>query len=184
MNFPEYINFNADRFVITESEFRIRPNEAELNKLRKRLTPGVGIGIDRGVLRHYGIYIGDDLVIELNGATQGKNKSRLVRLGSFLVDGKSSDVKIFHSLKFSPDIVILQAKNALNATKIPYNLFKNNCEHFMNEILNGEHTSHQVAGLKTYLGLMNYKLANRFLKSQEKNAQKFSHLYGKFLQVG
>ena len=54
----------------------------------------------------------------------------------------------------------------------------------MNEILNGTHTSHQVAGIKTYLTAMNYKLADRFERSQEKNAARFAHLYGKFLQVG
>lgn len=185
MKLYTYVNFSksnvADRLRPVESEFIVDTDDRELDKLKRRVHLGDGLEVDRGVLRHYGVYIGDGNVAELNGLTKGKNKSRVVKLKNFLVDGKSDDIKTIKSGKYSPEQIAERAKKALLAEKIPYSLSKNNCEHFMNEILNDEHKSHQVQGAKNYISVLGPKFAKMFQDSQDKNAAKFRKKYAEFL---
>ena len=122
--------------------------QVEAARLRVKLKPGYGVSVDRGYLRHYGVYIGDGKIVELQFAEDGMwkkiNKSRIVDLPTFLKQQKASDTEIIKPKSGNVQDIIKRAIKVTELKYVPYHLIYNNCEHLMNEILTGEHKSHQV----------------------------------------
>lgn len=148
-------------------------DQTALLRARKGLVPGVGLEIDRGAYRHYAIYAPGDTVIELSASTDGRNKARRIPLKQFMLNNKAKDVRIYQPL-YPKDVVIKRAEAIFKLKKLPYNLMKNNCEHFMNEIMGGKHYSHQVDGASC---LVNGFLRPIFKANQAKSDIKYHKYY-------
>jgi len=157
----------------------------DVKALAARIKPGDGISVNKGPYAHYAIYIGDGKVIEHTGVDSkyqrgGNNKSQMGSLKDFMAGRGNEAVTIHKSRKFSPETVVQRAKNAYNLKDLPYDAAKNNCEHFMEEILNGEHKSHQVKNIQNLvrgIGYMGKEGLKNYDKDIDKSAKKYSKMY-------
>lgn len=140
---------------------------------------GDHIFVDRSVLgvklyEHHGIYVGDDMVVHYNGLARGivlekscfeeilsnivpldKRNIAKVEMTSLeeFASGDVLQVKKHADTPFSGQEVALRAKERIGEQK--YNLIINNCEHFCNECLFGEHVSEQVQNVKQNSAIFN-----------------------------
>ena len=140
---------------------------------------GDHIFVDRSVLsvklyEHHGIYVGDDMVVHYNGLARGivlekscfeeilsnvvpldKRNIAKVEMTSLeeFASGDVLQVKKHADAPFSGQEVALRAKERIGEQK--YNLIINNCEHFCNECVFGEHVSEQVQNVKQNSALFN-----------------------------
>ena len=136
--------------------------------------PKIGdhIFVDRSVLgvklyEHHGIYVGDDKVVHYNGLARGivlekscfeeilsnvvpldKRNVAKVEMTSLeeFASGDTWQIKKHANAPFSGTDIALCAKSRVGEQK--YNLLINNCEHFCNECVFGEHISQQVQNVK------------------------------------
>lgn len=110
------------------------------------------IRVESGSIYHFGIYVSDDEVIQF-----GLAPSQRVTLHDSEVEVLSSDIYAFLSGGFlevcefdrrerkkhrSPDEVVSYARSKLGTRG--YNIIYNNCEHFANECISGQHICHQA----------------------------------------
>lgn len=92
---------------------------------------------------HHGIYIGDGCVVHYSGSHSLMHKGaiEITSLDHFTA-GNSLYVANFAQRKFSRDEIRERALSRLGEDK--YHLIFNNCEHFSNWCVSGEHQSEQV----------------------------------------
>ena len=123
---------------------------------------------------HHGIYVGDDMVVHYNGLARGivlekscfeeilsnvvpldKRNIAKVEMTSLeeFASGDVLQVKKHADAPFSGQEVALRAKERIGEQK--YNLIINNCEHFCNECVFGEHVSQQVQNVKQNSAIFN-----------------------------
>ena len=140
---------------------------------------GDHVFVDRSVLgiklyEHHGIYVGDDMVVHYNGLAHGivlekscfeeilsnvvpldKRNIAKVEMTSLeeFASGDVLQVKKHADAPFSGQEVTLRAKERIGEQK--YNLIINNCEHFCNECVFGEHVSEQVQNVKQNSAIFN-----------------------------
>lgn len=140
---------------------------------------GDHIFVDRSVIgvklyEHHGIYVGDDMVVHYNGLARGivlekscfeeilsnvvpldKRNIAKVEMTSLeeFASGDVLQVKKHANAPFSGQEVALRAKERIGEQK--YNLIINNCEHFCNECVFGEHVSEQVQNVKQNSAIFN-----------------------------
>ena len=140
---------------------------------------GDHVFVDRSVLgiklyEHHGIYVGDDMVVHYNGLAHGivlekscfeeilrnvvpldKRNIAKVEMTSLeeFASGDVLQVKKHADAPFSGQEVALRAKERIGEQK--YNLIINNCEHFCNEYVFGEHVSEQVQNVKQNSAIFN-----------------------------
>jgi Lecithin retinol acyltransferase len=126
----------SDRLINCDSEL---PVAAHIVTPRRRYT-------------HHGIYVGDGRVVHYGGVLWGLRRGPVeeVSLRQF-----SQGHPIAHREKglsrFEKDEVVRRARRRLGEDR--YNVFTNNCEHFSEWCVQGEHRSYQVdAGLAYCLG--------------------------------
>ncbi|MEP3055827.1 lecithin retinol acyltransferase family protein [Ascidiaceihabitans sp.] len=93
------------------------------------------------VIRHYGIYIGNNQVIH---ASPSCGKVCKISLEKFKI-GKAIQVHTSPS-RYSPPQIVMRAKSRLGRT---YNLIDANCEHFKNEVVHGIAFSDQKKAVLT-----------------------------------
>ena len=118
----------------------------------KEPSRGDMIRVESGSIYHFGIYVSDDEVIQF-----GLAPSQRVTLCDSDVEVLSSDIYAFLAGGFlevcefdrrerkkhrSPDEVVSYARSKLGTRG--YNIIYNNCEHFANECISGEHICHQA----------------------------------------
>lgn len=136
--------------------------------------PKIGdhVFVDRSVFgiklyEHHGIYVGDDMVVHYNGLARGivlekscfeeilsnvvpldKRNIAKVEMTSLeeFASGDIWQIKEHANAPFSGADIALCAKARVGEQK--YNLLINNCEHFCNECVFGEHVSQQVQNAK------------------------------------
>ena len=136
--------------------------------------PKIGdhVFVDRSVFgvklyEHHGIYVGDDMVVHYNGLARGivfekscfeeilsnvvpldKRNIAKVEMTSLeeFASGDTWQIKEHANAPFSSQDIALCAKARVGEQK--YNLLINNCEHFCNECVFGEHVSEQVQNAK------------------------------------
>mgnify|MGYP000926196380 CR=1 FL=1 len=136
--------------------------------------PKIGdhVFVDRSVFgvklyEHHGIYVGDDMVVHYNGLARGivlekscfeeilsnvvpldKRNIAKVAMTSLeeFASGDTWQIKKHANAPFSGTDIALCAKARVGEQK--YNLLINNCEHFCNECVFGEHVSEQVQNAK------------------------------------
>ena len=135
-------------------------------------TIGDHVFVDRSVFgiklyEHHGIYVGDDMVVHYNGLARGivlekscfeeilsnvvpldKRNVAKVEMTSLeeFASGDTWQIKKHANAPFSGTDIALCAKSRVGEQK--YNLLINNCEHFCNECVFGEHISQQVQNVK------------------------------------
>ena len=136
--------------------------------------PKIGdhVFVDRSVFgiklyEHHGIYVGDDMVVHYNGLARGivlekscfeeilsnvvpldKRNIAKVEMTSLeeFASGDTWQIKEHANAPLSGQDIALCAKSRVGEQK--YNLLINNCEHFCNECIFGEHVSKQVQNAK------------------------------------
>jgi hypothetical protein len=130
-----------------------------MNKIINYTTPHRGdiIYTDRGLYKHYGVYIGGNNVIhfapkngfELNPQDAYIQKTPLddfLKDGTLLIDKDSP-------AKYSPEETARRAQSCLGTSKGEYNLVFHNCEHFARWCKSGVAESHQVQNAATALAV-------------------------------
>ncbi len=92
---------------------------------------------------HHGLYVGNEQVIHYAGnAVPGvQGPVEKVSLSDFL-SGASCNVRDYASRRYSREESVTRAYDRLREDN--YDLFSNNCEHFVRWCINGDHSSPQV----------------------------------------
>jgi hypothetical protein len=92
---------------------------------------------------HHGIYVGDGRVVQYGGLSWGLRGGPVeeVTLLQF-AQGHLIGVRLAGSHWFDRDEVIRRARRRLGEDR--YNVFTNNCEHFCEWCVRGEHRSYQI----------------------------------------
>lgn len=97
----------------------------------------------RGLYTHHGLYVGDDIIIHYSGLS-GRMQSGLIEKVSLNEFCAGSDYKIVSH----PNRDYSRAESVRRATsrlgEDAYSIPGNNCEHFVNWCIEGDHTSSQV----------------------------------------
>lgn len=98
--------------------------------------------------RHYGVDVGNEMVIHFGGRRNLISKSAQVKyifLGDFLLGSGGKKVhNLFLHKKFSPDLIVERAKSQVGSDFGGYSLLTNNCEHFAFWCATGEKICFQV----------------------------------------
>lgn len=96
-----------------------------------------------GLYTHHGIYIGNGKVIHYAGLS-GNSSTNSVSMASLseFANGNLVQIQPHPHAKYSPTQIIERAQSRLNEDN--YNVFTNNCEHFVHWCIEGYSHSHQV----------------------------------------
>lgn len=125
------------------------PDTAPITK--KIILPKLGSHLvtPRTAYTHHGIYIGEERVIHYSGLSDGLQSGPVEELSlNKFKNGQNFTVKLHPDANFTENEIICRAKKRLNEKN--YNLFYNNCEHFINYCIYNIKSSEQVgAVLKT-----------------------------------
>ena len=117
--------------------------------------PGAMIRINTGLYYHYGIFIGNDEVIEFGRGSEAAGDPTDIRIlrssiDDFLACGGFLEVRLFdrkEKRRKRPDKAIV--KYALSRVgEGGYDLLHNNCQHFANECVFGEKGTTQLDALR------------------------------------
>lgn len=104
----------------------------------------------RSAYTHHGIYTGNGNVIHYSGLADGLNLAGGVieetSLETFST-GNGFTIKTHPNPRFSGEAAVKRARSRLGETQ--YNLLSNNCEHFCEWCINGEHRSEQIEQAKS-----------------------------------
>lgn len=102
----------------------------------------------RGVYSHHGIYIGNNSVIHYAGLADGLQTGpiEIVSLEDFC-SGKGHEIVLHEKRKYSPAQSVNRAKSRIGEEA--YSVSGNNCEHFVNWCIEGNHKSEQVDSATT-----------------------------------
>jgi Lecithin retinol acyltransferase len=113
---------------------------------------GAHIYVERGVYSHHGIDCGDGTVIDFAGRGGGKNTAiiRRVTLAEF-AQGAPVRTRSYGTCH-SREIVVARAASMIGRSG--YDLFSNNCEHFVTWCVAGEHSSAQVEAVWSTAGIV------------------------------
>lgn len=103
---------------------------------------------DRGLYKHYGIYVGNGQVVHFSSKKEDEMNAKDAIIKITSIQDFAKDDQVFIEKKdlqpFSPEIVVTRAENMIGKCKGEYNLIFNNCEHFANWCKYGEKKSEQV----------------------------------------
>jgi len=107
---------------------------------------------DRRGFLHHGIYVGEGKVVHYAGSTHGffSGPVEEVALDQFTC-GRPVWASYEAPANFCADEIIRRARSRVGENH--YRIFSNNCEHFCEWCLRGEHRSHQVEALLSIPGL-------------------------------
>lgn len=120
---------------------------------------------------HHGIYIGHDQVIHYSGFADGISSGQIevAALDEFS-KGKAVRIKKHLDRTYGPRQSVARARSRLGEDW--YNVLANNCEHFVNWCINGDHSSSQVnlliaavAGVSAAKSLRAAKVARQSAKA-------------------
>lgn len=97
----------------------------------------------RTLYSHHGLYIGNDRVIHYSGLADGMQTGPIeeVSLTAFC-SGKDYKIVEHNNRKYSREESVTRAKNRIGENA--YTVTGNNCEHFVNWCIEGDHKSFQV----------------------------------------
>ncbi len=109
---------------------------------------GDHLKVSRGAYTHHGLYLGNGKVIHYSGKVISSSSSsgsssqvEEISLDEFCNESKYLVVDHPHR-KYSPKKSIQRARKRLGEER--YNIYWNNCEHFVNTCVDGAHASSQV----------------------------------------
>lgn len=139
----------------------------ENKSIDRKVLRGDVIGVSRIIYEHYGIYIGNDQVIQYTlSADKTRLEIRKTNIVQFLHRSttffvldcefkkplKSEPIKyrtLFRLPVFSPEETVRRAESRLG--EVEYNLLSNNCEHFAIWCKTGLSISYQVEEYSKYI---------------------------------
>lgn len=112
----------------------------------KQLKPGQHLKVSNHIYTHHGIYVGSGRVIHYAGKSNGPfdNSFSCVQETSLadFAGGRIIYVLWEPEAKFTASEIVDRAKSRLGENK--YSVLTNNCEHFVNWCIHGEHKSEQI----------------------------------------
>jgi hypothetical protein len=99
--------------------------------------------VSRSSYTHHGIHVGDGRVVHYSGLARGLRRGAVeeVSLAEFAC-GRAVWVRPCDLPRFDPQGVVARARSRLGENH--YRLLSNNCEHFCEWCVRGEHRSHQI----------------------------------------
>ena len=119
-----------------------------MNRTINKPQPGDVLSVNRGLYKHYGVYVGNNTVVHFSGRSDHELSGhkaciRKARLDDFSKGGEVQiETKCAES--FSRKETVMRALNALGSEKGKYALPWNNCEHFATWCRYGKKRSVQV----------------------------------------
>ena len=119
-----------------------------MNRTVNRAQPGDVLSVNRGLYRHYGIYVGNNTVVHFSGGKGHELSAHraCIRKSSLEDFSKGCEVQIETKCgeSFNRRETVMRAMKALGSEKGKYSLPWNNCEHFASWCRYGEKRSLQV----------------------------------------
>lgn len=108
-----------------------------------KIKKGAHLISNRGLYTHHGLYIGDNKVIHYSGLADGMESGpiEIVELEKFH-NGNSYNIQEHPNANYTAEQAIKRAKSRLGEDN--YSVSGNNCEHFVNWAIDGNHISEQV----------------------------------------
>jgi hypothetical protein len=108
---------------------------------------GAAIFVNRGLYKHFGIYINDNRIIHFapDNGYEKDQRNAYIHVSNLEDFQKNGTIEIDTArAKCSPKEVIARAEHCLGRGKGYYNLVFNNCEHFVRRCQTGVKKSYQV----------------------------------------
>lgn len=118
--------------------------------------PGDVLSVNRGIYKHYGVYVGNDTVVHFSGGEEFElsAKRACIRKTSLKNFRKNDEIQIETRCceSYSRKETVMRALGAVGTEKGKYALTWNNCEHFANWCRYGEKHSSQVEQFVSKVG--------------------------------
>ena len=138
-----------------EDRYHRPPSGRELTPCDHPLAPGLEPPVGSHLVTprrgytHHGIYVGRGRVVQYGGLAHGLHRSPVeeVLLAEF-AQGRPIRIRAEDSPWFDRDEVVRRARSRIGEDR--YHLLDNNCEHFCEWCVRGEHRSHQVDKLVSH----------------------------------
>ena len=127
-----------------------------MNRIENKPMPGDVLSVNRGIYKHYGVYIGNDTVVHFSGGEgfELSAKRACIRKTSLENFRKNDEIQIETRCceSYSRKETVMRALGAVGTEKGKYALPWNNCEHFANWCRYGEKRSSQVEQFVSKVG--------------------------------
>ena len=119
-----------------------------MDKTINKPQPGDILSVNRGLYKHYGVYVGNNTVVHFSGGkghelSACRARIRKTSLENFSRNGEVQ-VETRGTEYYSPRETVMRALDAVGSEKGKYALPWNNCEHFANWCRYGKKRSAQV----------------------------------------
>ncbi len=119
-----------------------------MNKTINKPQPGDVLSVNRGLYKHYGVYVGNNTVVHFSGGRELELSARRACIRKTSLEDFSKDGEVQIETRcaesFSRKETVMRALNAVGSEKGKYALPWNNCEHFANWCRYGKKRSVQV----------------------------------------
>ena len=127
-----------------------------MNRIEIKPMPGDVLSVNRGIYKHYGVYVGNDTVVHFSGGEgfELSAKRACIRKTSLENFRKNDEIQIETRCceSYSRKETVMRALGAVGTEKGKYALPWNNCEHFANWCRYGEKRSSQVEQFVSKVG--------------------------------
>ena len=127
-----------------------------MNRIENKPMPGDVLSVNRGIYKHYGVYVGNDTVVHFSGGEgfEVSAKRACIRKTSLENFRKNDEIQIETRCceSYSRKETVMRALGAVGTEKGKYALPWNNCEHFANWCRYGEKRSSQVEQFVSKVG--------------------------------
>ena len=127
-----------------------------MNRIENKPMPGDVLSVNRGIYKHYGVYVGNDTVVHFSGGEgfELSAKRACIRKTSLKDFRKNDEIQIETRCceSYSRKETVMRALGAVGTEKGKYALPWNNCEHFANWCRYGEKRSSQVEQFVSKVG--------------------------------
>jgi hypothetical protein len=141
----------------------LRPSDQALGP---EAEPPIGAHIltPRCTYTHHGIYVGHGGVVQYGGLARRLRRGPVeeVSLSQF-AQGRSIWIRTSESTWLDPEEIVGRARQRLGEDR--YDLLANNCEHFCEWCVRGEHRSYQVDELIARCGRVRYRMIKLFARA-------------------
>lgn len=127
-----------------------------MNRIENKPMPGDVLSVNRGIYKHYGVYVGNDTVVHFSGGEgfELSAKRACIRKTSLENFRKNDEIQVETRCceSYSRKETVMRALGAVGTEKGKYALPWNNCEHFANWCRYGEKRSSQVEQFVSKVG--------------------------------
>lgn len=127
-----------------------------MNRIENKPMPRDVLSVNRGIYKHYGVYVGNDTVVHFSGGEgfELSAKRACIRKTSLENFRKNDEIQIETRCceSYSRKETVMRALGAVGTEKGKYALPWNNCEHFANWCRYGEKRSSQVEQFVSKVG--------------------------------